>query len=175
MIVPPDILKLIPEFQCHKIVRAAEILKVTTTGGGGRLHLKDGEASGLPGIDFGADWFAKHRPKEGDMLVVYSDGYVSVSPSKVFAEGYAPKGELPKIVVVMEGGVLHQVLSERPVDLIKVDYDVDGANPDKLVSIPQKGLGEDGEGVVTNDAEVTRPAVDVDAVAARHYAGYVKA
>lgn len=62
-----------------------------------------------------------------------------------FAERYAPHPPpptltiVPRIVVVVEGGVVTQVLSDTPVDVCELDYDTEEAEPDhpNLVQVPQ--------------------------------------
>lgn len=76
----------LPQYQCHKVVRAARI-----TG------FRENGATDMPDIllgDIGAvavqlsDWHAKHKPQVGGYYVVYEDGYASYSPAKAFEEGY---------------------------------------------------------------------------------------
>lgn len=47
-------------------------------------------------------------------------------------------GEPIKICVVMEGGLIQQVLSAGvPVEVVVIDYDTEGADQSELASIPQ--------------------------------------
>lgn len=43
----------------------------------------------------------------------------------------------PRLVIVMEGGVIQSVVADKPVDVMVVDYDTDGADPARLRSVPQ--------------------------------------
>lgn len=77
----------LPRWQCHKVVRAAKItaLGLPTSGG---MVLELGEL----GTTFVTDeWVGKHTADLsviGSYLVVYADGYTSLSPAKAFEEGY---------------------------------------------------------------------------------------
>jgi hypothetical protein len=48
----------------------------------------------------------------------------------------------PRIVITVEGGVIQSILSSVPVDVLTIDYDVDGSDSRRLVEVPQEGLGE---------------------------------
>lgn len=48
----------------------------------------------------------------------------------------------PRVVVVLEGGMVSGILSDRPIRARVIDYDVEGAESEKLVDVPQ------GEGCV---------------------------
>lgn len=78
----------LPQYRCHKVVRAAKItaiergaVTVLTLGdiGGGILqaHLQ---------VSYAYD--SKHSPEVGGYYVVYADGYQSYSPAEAFEEGY---------------------------------------------------------------------------------------
>ena len=43
----------------------------------------------------------------------------------------------PKIVIVMEGGIINDVLSTHDVDAVMIDYDTEGSEPDEIRKIPQ--------------------------------------
>lgn len=87
--------KALPSYRCHKRVQAVKIKEVS-------LHDPEGSnppvdfAGGffihdLPDhgpIPFDAAFWEKHKPKAGDYLVIYEDGYRSISPGKAFEEGY---------------------------------------------------------------------------------------
>ena len=73
----------VPEYKCHKVVRAAKIADIENV-----TVLK------LEGVERGRcvsfAWLEKHNPQVGGYLVFYADGYVSYSPAKAFEEGYSP-------------------------------------------------------------------------------------
>jgi hypothetical protein len=89
----------LPTYRCHKRVQAVKIKEVS-------LHDPAGsdppvEFSGgfiihdlpSPGpIAFDADFWNKHKPRAGDYLVIYEDGYRSISPGKAFEDGYTLEG-----------------------------------------------------------------------------------
>lgn len=81
----------LPQWKSHKVVRAARIraiMKDTVAGDEVRtLELEGGET--WTAVLKHAIW-ARYVPVEGDYLVVYDDGYTSLSPAKAFEEGYAP-------------------------------------------------------------------------------------
>src|ERR1019366_4018124 len=73
-----------PQYKCHKIVHALKI-------GEGAVDVhKDGSATfpvadgGYAPIHLSKEITARHWPSPGDYLVVYEDGYKSISPAKAF-------------------------------------------------------------------------------------------
>ena len=83
--------EVMAEYQCHKIVNAAVIKEVTGA------YQKGADLAlviGLPGTDIEmpylavADMVARYEPKAGDYVVLYENGYVSISPKQQFDEGY---------------------------------------------------------------------------------------
>lgn len=48
----------------------------------------------------------------------------------------------PRIVITVEGGVIQSILSSVSVEVLTIDYDVDGLDSRRLVEVPQAGLGE---------------------------------
>jgi len=76
--------KKLPIYQCHKLVRAAQIVRIEPIGLVGHyLHL-----NGDMRVECSADWMHKHSPKIGGYYVVYDDNYTSFSPCKAFENGY---------------------------------------------------------------------------------------
>ncbi len=87
--------KALLTYRCHKRVQAVKIKDVNLHdptvsdppvefSGGFIIHDLP-----TPGpIPFDADFWHKHQPKAGDYLVIYEDGYCSISPGKAFEEGY---------------------------------------------------------------------------------------
>lgn len=78
----------IPQFTCHKEVRAIKIEGV----GARRI---DGATLILNGIDeplhLTPAELDRLRPQESGYLVIYNDGYISWSPADAFEAGYTPK------------------------------------------------------------------------------------
>ena len=80
-----DLLKDLPRYQCHKIVKGSKIVEMEMQGSGGALvKLEDKEEP----VMLTADFFLRFKPAVGAYLVVYEDGYVSVSPTDAFESGY---------------------------------------------------------------------------------------
>lgn len=77
---------LLPEWVCHKRVRAAQIVAITDECAGGYLHLA---GVTLP-VHVDATWRQRHDAKVGGYYVVYEDGYASYSPQAAFEGGYTP-------------------------------------------------------------------------------------
>lgn len=81
----------LPQYQCHKKVWALKIKDVVNLAGdapeanGTELHFENERYSPIV-VD--AAFVAKHNPAAGMYLVVYEDGYRSVSPAKAFEDGY---------------------------------------------------------------------------------------
>jgi hypothetical protein len=81
----------LPQYQCHKTVRAAKIAEVQlychpTTGGCLKLISSFGLA--LPRVEVSESYLAKHQPVAGGYYVLYEDGYESFSPAEAFESGY---------------------------------------------------------------------------------------
>lgn len=75
----------IPEYQCHKKVRAAKITAFRQNGSE-YPSLILGEIGGI--VEQSPEWFEKHKPVLGGYYVMYEDGYASYSPAKAFEDGY---------------------------------------------------------------------------------------
>jgi len=43
----------------------------------------------------------------------------------------------PKVVITLDGGIVQDILSDVPIDVIVIDYDVEGIEEDRLTQIPQ--------------------------------------
>lgn len=77
----------LPQYRCHKIVRAARITGFRPNGTDAP-DLLLGEIGGI--VSLLPEWHEKHRPQIGGFFVRYEDGYTSFSPATAFEEGYAP-------------------------------------------------------------------------------------
>jgi len=78
----------LPQYQCHKKVRAAKITEI-------KSHESDGTGSHtmvfgeIGGSQFLTDeWKDRFAPEVGGYYVVYEDGYTSYSPAPAFESGY---------------------------------------------------------------------------------------
>lgn len=87
-----------PEYESHKVIRAAKIVGVETNHGGGRIVQKiwvrpAGEEFDGCGIDEfwpTVDEMAE-KAQVGGYAILYPDGFKSISPAKAFEEGYTRK------------------------------------------------------------------------------------
>lgn len=59
-----------------------------------------------------------------------------LTAAKEVADEYTP----PKVVVVLEGGLVSDVISTVPLQYGVIDYDTDGADEDEIFLVPQGGL-----------------------------------
>ena len=42
-----------------------------------------------------------------------------------------------RIAIIMEGGIIHDILADEEVDITIVDYDIEGAEDEELMKVPQ--------------------------------------
>lgn len=66
----------------------------------------------------------------------------------------------PRLVVVMEGGIIHGLVADAPIEVAVVDYDAEGAEPDFVSQVAQ--LDTDGSVSGYEDAVVSLPHVEVE-------------
>lgn len=45
-----------------------------------------------------------------------------------------------KIVIIMEGGLIHEVIANSPVEVLTLDHDTDGGGQENIRQIPQGDL-----------------------------------
>lgn len=81
---PGDVLS-IPEYKCHKVVRAFKIARIDLSPQ--TCYLIAADPSIVP-VAMLRDVLDTKNPSIGDYFVLYKDGYTSISPSKVFEDGY---------------------------------------------------------------------------------------
>lgn len=68
--------------------------------------------------------------------------------------------EAVKIVVIVEGGIVQDVLTAGvPVEYVIVDYDVDGYEEARIVNVPQDHGSEEGSVTAPLEAELNGPFV----------------
>lgn len=99
----------LPQYKCHKVVRAGKILATAHNPNEDAVFL---DIDGLDNkwLSVPAGWLSKHNPDIGGYLVAYEDGYLSYSPAEAFEAGYHL---LPKIDdVVRQFGIEPSVLSQ---------------------------------------------------------------
>jgi hypothetical protein len=79
----------LPQYQCHKLVRAAKILRIRPAPADGQcpelVLAIDGFEQVVP---VSTAFLDKYVPQVGGYLVVYDDGYRSFSPAAAFEAGY---------------------------------------------------------------------------------------
>ncbi len=84
----------LPQYQCHKKVRAGKIIYMRANGDG--THTLDlvyprfykGSEAVATEVEVPASYMSQHAPEIGGWFVVYEDGYQSYSPAKAFEVSY---------------------------------------------------------------------------------------
>jgi hypothetical protein len=61
----------------------------------------------------------------------------SFSPDRYRIKPDNSMNKPPRIVITLTGGVVQGVLCDSPVEILLLDYDVEGADPSTVVSVPQ--------------------------------------
>lgn len=82
---------VLPRWQCHKIVRAAQIVRLEQVEQGGwrmTVGVLGPRVEDLTALRIEGDWYRKHQPSVGGYYVIYDDGYASYSPAEAFEAGY---------------------------------------------------------------------------------------
>jgi hypothetical protein len=79
--------KQLPEYQCHKKVRAAKIMGIGYKSIDNTFTLSFDDPT--LNVSVSSDWCHKHNPEAGGYYVEYEDGYTSYSPAKAFEAGYS--------------------------------------------------------------------------------------
>lgn len=71
--------------------------------------------------------------------------------------------KIPRLAIIMDGGIIQGVVADSEVDLLVVDYDIEDLDfeEDELVKVPQ--IGSDGNLEGSADAYVFSPFVEVSA------------
>lgn len=82
--------KELPQYKCHKVVRAAKVAGIEDREDGPYVLLE----GGYDAVPAKVGWNAEHM--QGWYLVFYDDGYYSGSPAKAFEEGYTLVSEAPR-------------------------------------------------------------------------------
>lgn len=78
-------LKPLPQYRCHKVVSALQVKMIVPNPRGFELHFTD-ESFAPRQVD--TLFMRKHEVMPGCYMVMYDDGYTSISPQKAFEEGY---------------------------------------------------------------------------------------
>lgn len=80
-----EAMRQLPQYQCHKRVRALRIDRIMHDGDGAEFTPAD---AGYSPFRVDPSFVMKHAPKPGGYYVVYEDGYESYSPAAAFEAGY---------------------------------------------------------------------------------------
>ena len=72
----------LPQWKCHKVMRASKIKDRVLSAEGSVLVLEHGN------VKVSDNFIDKHNPQVGGYFVRYADGYESYSPAQAFEEGY---------------------------------------------------------------------------------------
>jgi len=75
----------LPQYQCHKKVRAMKISEIRGDFTRPILYFDDDTYAPL---HVTIDYCLRHKPEADGYYVVYEDGYQSFSPAKAFEDGY---------------------------------------------------------------------------------------
>lgn len=119
----------LPLYRCHKLVRALQIGIVTPLVDGG-ADLAFNEPN-FESAEVAAAFVQKHNPQPGDYLVLYEDGYQSISPWQAFEDGYtrveklAPENVPAPVLasIVSEGAHLESIrVTEEANDIICISF-----------------------------------------------------
>jgi hypothetical protein len=79
--------KEMPQYQCHKKVRALKIKKIEYfDDASAELTFENDDYAPLK---VPVHWTRNHEPDVGGYYVQYDNGHTSYSPAKAFEEGYA--------------------------------------------------------------------------------------
>ncbi|WP_339898267.1 hypothetical protein [uncultured Gilvimarinus sp.] len=81
-----DLPKL-PQYKCHKVVKAAKIWNIFEADHVLNLVWGDGLVGCHQPVT--PEWMEKHKPEEGGYFVIYEDGYTSYSPAEAFEAGHS--------------------------------------------------------------------------------------
>ena len=83
-----ELAALLPQYRCHKVVRAAEIIGVRSVNDRTSLLCLNTGGCSMIHTQVPTTMFARYTPVKGDFYVIYDDGYASISPRGPFKEGY---------------------------------------------------------------------------------------
>ncbi len=48
----------------------------------------------------------------------------------------------PHFIIIMDGGIVHEILGTHAADVTMLDYDCDGAGDNEVVNVPRDGYGD---------------------------------
>ena len=82
-----------------------------------------------------ADWREEMIKAAADENYIPFHGRPEDEQEKKPVELVLPKPEKIRIAVIMDGGIIQNVLASTDVEIVVIDYDTDGAEPDDLTEI----------------------------------------
>jgi hypothetical protein len=59
---------------------------------------------------------------------------------------------MPRVVIVMDGGLVQEVIADQPLEVTVIDYDAEGSDPEDLRKVPQ-GNGDEDDLAAIREAE----------------------
>ena len=117
-----NIVALMPEYKCHKKVRALKIKSVYPKMNHGRCIevVLFFEEEGIAAMTLSGDYNRRFEPKAGGYFIKYEDGYESFSPAEAFESGYTLIGGEPSVVGGLEPNTPVYFEDFIPEDAVKV-------------------------------------------------------
>ena len=106
-----------------------------------RLHA-DVNAPGTINADseFCLTYLSVEKGRLGYDMAVKTHDPIGHLPSAI---GHVAEAAIrPQVLLIMDGGIIHEVIGDRPVDVTILDYDTDGATDDEVLHVPREGYGE---------------------------------
>lgn len=64
-----------------------------------------------------------------------------IPPYKSEDVNYEENRDVPRIVLCMEGGLIHEVLADSECKILLIDHDTEGADPRSVMDVPQTSGG----------------------------------
>lgn len=77
----------------------------------------------------------KPWPSEKLEAVLFEGAAARASKVRPEASAGGADGSVPRVVVVMNGGVIQHVATDQPIEILVLDYDVEGCESDQLVTV----------------------------------------
>lgn len=68
----------------------------------------------------------------------------------------------PKVVIVVEGGVVQDVLCDQHIQVLLIDYDTDGMEEPEMVPVPVEGTKTESDAAYVVDLPMHRRAKRVE-------------
>lgn len=99
-----------PEYQSHKVVRAARIVWIQRNALNEVVDMRVRPEGATDQESFmPTEQSMANRARLDDWAMLYPDGFKSVSPAKAFSEGYIPLGLMPEEPKTLERAIEHAI------------------------------------------------------------------